>query len=218
MNTDYFSDLLSFWQELANEVQQDQACLLANLSIPFYLSNAAWLNHQHEFDDSLISNWYQTRALPVAVLQKAESLILPEPYKLEHKFILRKAKSNQSESKEITEQVNWSQLRFVAQLLATKYEQPDLVHELSKGLSKAMQNNPQIIAYLAYDETAISALIAYITKTHLIAMLTKDNTGILEHRLYADAQQQNKTALVLDLEELQSNENPELILERWVKA
>jgi len=218
LTTDFFSDLLSFWQELASEVQQDQPHLLVNLNIPFYLSNAAWLNHQNSFDDSLISSCYQTRALPVAVLQKEDSLVLPEAYKLEHRFVLRKAKASTVELKEITEQVSWSQLRFVAQLLATNYEQPDLVHELSKCLSKAMQSKHQIIAYLGYAETATSALIAYETNTHLIAMLAKDESKALEHRLYSDAQQQNKTALILEIQEQQSSENAELILERWVKV
>ncbi len=130
MNADYVHDLLSFWQELSSEVQQDKAYLLANLNIPFYLSNAAWLEQQNNFIDPLISNWYQTRALPVAVILKANTLVLPESYKLAHSFLLRKAKPSQAETKELTEQVGWSQLRFAAQLLAEKYKQPDLVHEL----------------------------------------------------------------------------------------
>ncbi len=80
-----------------------------------------------------------------------------------------------------------------------------------------MQAKPQIIAYLAYEETPKATLIAYETKSCLIAMLGKDETGTLEHRLFIDAQQQNKTALVLELLEQQKTPDAELILERWVK-
>ena len=217
---DAYELIFSFWSQLGQLEITDSGHALINLEVPFYLSNAIWYPNSENFDP--IQAYYKAKQLPPAVIisneksKQLEPLLHQHAFQYKRSFQLRKANSTLTSHHDIhVEQVSWSLMRYAAELIANHYEQPDLLHSLSKQLTHLLQTDQKATAYLAYQNEAAGAMISYESKNHTTAMLLVDVEGQLEHRLAQDAIQLNKQALILEALSPGVTESSHYIIERW---
>ena len=211
-------DSFSFWSQLTTEKKSlENGLAFANTDVPFYLSNAFWHPSLENLADIL--PWYEARQLPPAVIVPANksddlrSALLETNFTFELSFAFRKAQK--SLDKTITEQVNWTQMGYAGELLATYYEQPELAINIGKGLGEALQKDSNIKAFLSYEHEPVGTMIIYQGETALSAMLLVDRDGALEHRLVTEAEILGLDAYVLEPVVDEATSDPELTLERW---
>ena len=213
-----FADAFSFWSGLTSEAPAlANGTSLFNSDVPYYLANAVW----HPSADKLraLIPWYRARQLPPAVIVTAAeapdltAALLESDFSHELSFSFRRAKAFQAEG--LTEQVHWTQMRFAGELLAKHYQQPSLALTIAKSLTKALENDDRIKAYLAYQDEPVGTLLTYQGETALTAMLYVDRGGALEHRLVSEAAVLGLDAYVLEPVKHGERCNPALSLERW---
>ena len=211
-------DSFTFWSQLVTEkLTLSESTALANTDVPYYLSNALWHLSPGKLADFI--PWYEARKLPPAVIVPAakphvlEQALLETNFTFELSFAFRKAQK--SLDKTITEQVNWTQMGYAGELLATYYEQPELAINIGKGLGEALQKDSNIKAFLAYEDEPVGTMIIYQGEKALSAMLLVDNNGALEHRLVTEAEILGLDAYVLEPVVDEATSDPELMLERW---
>ena len=182
---------LEFYQTLKTAQNKlGSGLALANTEVFYLLANAGW--HIQAGDLKELINWYEIMGLPPAVITSGENTELNTALKnagftAETSFAFRVPEANPNSSIQV-EQVSWSQMRYAGELLAKHYEQPENAVAISKSLTKAVQSNAGIKAYLGYKDEAESVMITFETDTYIISMLSVDETGAMEHHLVQMAQ------------------------------
>jgi hypothetical protein len=216
--------LFAFWSQLSTHKTQFETSLaLANLDVPYYLSNAAWFPKPRKLQE--LRAWYETLKLPAAVIvsknksQTLERALSLASFKLERQFLLSELRELRIPSKGecSVEQVSWQQMHELSKLLAIHYEQPQLAFNIGKSLSTAMQNDKRIYAFLSYgpeNANPKGGMLVFDDIRALNAMFILDPDRSLEQRLFQEAKALNQKAFVLkELSALSGNSA--LILERW---
>lgn len=203
--------LIDFWSDLSTETQQFSGTVcLANLDVPFFLSNAAWLYTTSSAQ--AVKTWYKSKNLPIALILDPKQTLSPIGFSRKEQFRLRQTRA--SASNVVVEQVSWSQMHLVGELLASHYEQAELSFAIAKCLTNTMQDNQAILAFVAFNETAAGTSITLETEHSLITMLTVDD-GSIENHLHTLAESLGKEAFILELSDPHESSST-VILERWV--
>lgn len=208
---EHYDLALSFWSLLASERGKLAGGLaLANTEVPFYLSNAAWGADPARLGE--VVAWYGARGLPSAVVvpSGAGAGLAERGFALELALGFRAARVRAGSS--LVEQVGWAQLRHAGELLAAHYRQPGLALAIAGSLVRAAQDDPRVLAFLAYggEGAPTGAMIAFEGEASLDAMLLADPDGSLEARLAQEARALGRRARVLETRD-------EGGLERWAE-
>lgn len=219
MNSVFNDFAFAFWSQLVTEsAELAGGTALAHLDVPYYLSNAAWYPVAAELKS--VTEWYAAKHLPPSLIvpslrdETLERSLQDGPFMLEKSFHFRNAEPR-SNSKLLVEQVNWSQSRYAAELLANAYEQPDLSFAIAKSLTTALQAEPNIHLFLVYDEKPVGVMVTFESKEILSAMLFVDSGGELETRLYQEAELRGLSPVVLEVLPDNTTLRSERSLERW---
>ncbi len=189
----------AFWSLLAEE-KADLAggWALANRDVPYLLSNAAWYAKAERLGE--VVPWCEARGLPPAVTVPGASA--PQPalvaagFSLELTFGFREVRGREGSS--LVEQVSWTQTRYAGELLAAHYEQPDLALAIGQSLSRALQADSRVQAFLSYRDAPVGTMITFEDEETLAATVLLDADGSLEARLKLEAKARGKRALVLE--------------------
>lgn len=211
---------LAFWRNLSTEVEQiATATLLANLEAPFLLGNAAWHLDSSQLSDA--ESWYRKRNLPPAVILNGsedalENELRAGGFTLERSFVFETVSSEVLPGDTgPVEQVNWAQGRTLGEILAVHYGAPSFGLQMGRALTKALERDARIRAYLAYDPEPSGAMLTFDAEEGLLAMLLA-GSGALRPRLCHESGGRPVRVLTV-LEERSTSQAPER-LERWSKA
>ena len=191
----------AFWRHLATEqANLPGGVALANLSVPYLLSNAAWYLKPGQLQS--IAEWYAVRELPPALIvpssreKTLERTLQEGPFMLERSFTFREAVETKSES--LVEQVDWRQTRYAGELLARYYDQPDLGLPIASTLTQVMQQTSDVQLFLGYQDDPVGTMVTFEQGDTLLAMLSVDKNGGLEARLAQDAVRRGLQGFVLE--------------------
>jgi hypothetical protein len=101
-----------------------------------------------------------------------------------------------------TEQVSWTQARALAQVIAQRDELDAYAVITGQTLALALQLEPNLNAFIAYDETPVGAMLTHETPARLLGMvlesLTPDAEASLRTRLTLEARTRDKPAFVFE--------------------
>jgi hypothetical protein len=106
-------------------------------------------------------------------------------------------------------------MRYAGAIFAKHYQQPELELSLGQSLSKALQADARVLAYLAYKPEPSGAMIAFESEDSLTAMLLVNDGSVLEHRLFYEARSRQKTAWILTALTEHTQAVGSMGLERW---
>lgn len=210
----------AFWSNLTTEQSNLPGGLaLAQTGVPYFLSNAAWYPKAGELKS--ITEWYAARDLPPAIIvsglrdEELGRALQDGPFMLEKSFHFRTAETGSNNTNSFVEQVNWSQSRYAAELLADFYEQPELKFAVAKSFTAALQTEPKIYLFLAYNEDPIGMMVTFERGDTLSAMLLVDTDTDLETRLIQEAEIRGLSPLVLEVLPKNTTLRAGQGLERW---
>ena len=218
-NPKVYDIAFAFWSLLTTEYEPLTGSIaLANVSVPFLLSNAAWYPKVGEL--KTVAEWYARRGLPPAMIVSSqrnpelEQTLQEGPFTLEQSFrfqsvhlpsLLRKQNS-------VVEQTPWTQARVTGDLLAQHYGEPDLGVAIGKSLSEAMQNSSYIRNYIAYEQKPVAAMVTFEQNGVLTAMLCSQN-NLFSQTLLEEASHVGLEPYIFDT--ISDSVNKAFCLERW---
>lgn len=203
-----YDDAFTFWRLLAEtSVPLGTGKALLNESAPIILSNALWypdagsIAELHTFyaeqgvtascfldiarDADLLTTLALTnanfsRTACYALLPLPEMQVSPLP----------------------TEQVSWTQARALAEVIAHRDDLDEYAVVTGQTLALALQIEPNLNAFIAYDETPVGAMLTHETPARLLGMvlesLTPDASKSLRTRLTLEAKTRDKPAFVFE--------------------
>lgn len=215
---DAYTFAFSFWSLLTTERENIAGGVaLANLEAPFLLANAAWYPKAGELET--VAQWYGKRSLPAAIIvpsvcdAELEHALQGSSFRLEQTFCFfaLTTPSLLRLNHHTVEQASWLQSRVTAELLAEHFGEAQLGSSIAQTLARAMQGSKKIRNYLAYQDKAVAAMIAFEQDGVLASMLTThievfqqtllEKAGIFDFTAYTFAisdSAQAKSALCLE--------------------
>jgi hypothetical protein len=211
----------SFWSLLTTEREDlEGGVALANLEVPFLLSNAAWYPKVGEF--KTIAEWYAKRGLPPALIvptlrdEDLERTLREGPFILEQIFSFSPVSitSLLRQNHRTIEQASWLQSRVTAELLATHFGGAEFAVGMSQTLSRAIQGSSHIRNYIAYQtQKPLAAMVTFEQNGTLAAMLT-NNRSVFTQTLLQEADAFKMMPYLFETPD-GTNTNTSLSLERW---
>jgi hypothetical protein len=217
---DAYNFAFAFWSILTTERENlPGGVALANLEVPFLLSNAAWYPRVGEL--KTIAEWYAKRGLPPALnvpsvrTEELERTLKEGPFMLEQTFCFSPVASPSllRLNQHTVEQSSWLRSRVAADLLADAFGEPQWGFALGQTLSKALQGSGQVGSYLAYQDKAVASMITFEGSGTLAAMLSSDLSRFTK-TLLEEAGNLGLKPYVFE-EVATCDNHPELCLERW---
>lgn len=146
--------LLEFWSLFAGERAPVAGGVgLSSRPAPLSFANGVWGPEPDAA--AAASAWCRAREMPAAVLTtgtvaagRIEAVLTAKP-------VAATVADAPSRAGEIVrlEQIGWMHIRPLAELVAYRYDRMDIETELVACLTAAMERQPRLEAYLAYDET-----------------------------------------------------------------
>ena len=182
-----------FWSLMATERETLSAGFaLATPDVAYLLSNAVWfLRHEGLAE---VMYWYSSRGLPPAVITPAlldddtRAALRSAGFKQEYGFTLHSPTAKTVPPGIITEQVSWLQSRYLADLLAERYEQPQQVTMINKSLTRVLRASSGVNAFLSYvDDRPVAGALVFVTQRFFVAMLHAGDDGALNDFLLREA-------------------------------
>ncbi len=201
-----YDDAFAFWRLLAEtNVPLGTGKALLNSSAPIILANALWYPDAESIAELLPfyaeqgvhgaclldaerdPNLALTLALTNANLSRtAQYALMPTPASLVSPLPV--------------EQVSWAQARALAEVIAAQDDFPEYAVVTGQTLALALQLEPTLSAYAAYDSAPVGAMIVKETSSRILAMiletLTPDAEVALRERLSLEASTRSKPAFV----------------------
>lgn len=208
--TDY-DRAFSFWRLLAEtSAPIGSSKALLNTSAPFVLSNALWYPEPESIAE--LSEFYEEQYVsPSCVLSAELDGDLYQTLALSNANFSRVAQvgflpvTTPLESGLTVEQVSWAHGRALGDVLAAAYDLKPYAVALGQTLALALQLEPALAAFVAYDEQPVGAMVTRsepeAMTAHVLSALSPAADAALKARLLFEAQTQGKPAQVFDQSE-----------------
>ncbi len=206
-----YDEAFTFWRLLAEtSVPFGTGKALLNESAPIILSNALWYPDPESIPE--LRDFYTEQGIfPSCFLDTARDPDLFTTLALTNANFSRSAcytlrpLSDGELSPLPTEQVSWAQARALAEVIAQRDELDDYAVVTGQTLALALQVEPALSAFAAYDDKAVGTLLTLETPARLVAMVleafTPDAEKSLKNRLVFEAQICQKPAYVFEQSE-----------------
>jgi hypothetical protein len=217
---DTYAFAFNFWSLLTTERENlPGGIALANLEAPFLLANAAWYPKSGELQT--VEAWYGKRGLPPAVIvptlrdKELGRTLQESSFRLGETFCFSPltTPSLLRLNHHAVEQASWLQSRATAELLAVHFGEAQLGSSIALILARAMQASKKIRNYLAYQDKAVAAMIAF-EHNHILAGMLTTNPEIFQQTLLEEAGIFDFTAYAFAISD-SARANSALCLERW---
>jgi hypothetical protein len=136
------------WAALATEqLELDGVLAVHNPDLPVLQANAIYDFSSSPTQLTQARMWLESRSNVVSVYSSLDGLELIEPKMLELQYSV--------------EQVNWTQARALARVWCNAHD-PSWEPFVTRALTRAMQNEPRLTAFLAFDSSqAVDMLLAF---------------------------------------------------------
>lgn len=208
--TDY-DRAFSFWRRLAEtSAPVGPSKALLNTSAPFVLSNALWYPAPEAVAEA--PAFYAEQGVLASVVSGAPRLNEPRGdlhaalkragFARADRYALRRPEQRGPVQEITTEQVSWTQTRTPGEVLAAVYDLPAYAVAVGQTLALAMQLDPAVEAFVAYQARPVGVMVTLTTGDDLTAFVlaapTDEAKGALEARLTFEAEAREKRALVFD--------------------
>lgn len=162
--TDY-DRAFGFWRLLAEtSAPVGSGKALVNTSAPFILSNALWYPEPESIAE--LSDVYNEQdVLPSCFLSAVLDAELYQTLALSNGGFARVAQygfgpvTTSSKSDLAVEQVSWAQTRALGDVLTTAYDLERYAVAVGQTLALALQLEPALTAFIAYDEKPVGAMV-----------------------------------------------------------
>jgi hypothetical protein len=203
-----YDDAFTFWRLLAEtSVPFGSGKALLNESAPIVLSNALWYPDAESIAE--LRAFYAEQGVTASCfLDTARDTDLFTTLALTNANFTRTAcyallpLPEMRTSPLVTEQVSWTQARALAQVIAQRDELDAYAVITGQTLALALQLEPNLNAFIAYDETPVGAMLTLETSARLLGMvlesLTPDASKSLRTRLTLEARTRDKPAFVFE--------------------
>ena len=212
-----YDDAFSFWRLLAESYTPlGSSKALVNTAAPIVLSNALWYPEPEsiaevrdfygeqgvsascflsaELDDGL----FQTLALSNAGFSRTAQYSFTQ-----HGFTPVDAVKPSSLE---VEQVSWAQTRTLGEVIAATYALSPYAVAVGQSLALALQLEPTLTAFVAYDGKPVGAMVTQAFSDKLVAFVlesfTQEADTALRARLHFEAETQGKNAFVFEQTEI----------------
>lgn len=201
-----YDHAFGFWRLLAESyVPLGQGKALVNPAAPFLLSNALWYPEPESVAE--LRDFYREQGISASCLVSvALDDGLLQTLALTHAGFLRIAQYDLTPVREAAagaadvEQVSWTQARALGEVIAAAYELSPYAVAVGQSLALAMQLEPKLAAFIAYNGQPVGAMVALETDEQLIAFILEAPTalsqGALRARLSFEAETRGKGAFV----------------------
>ena len=198
----------SFWRLLAGaSAPVGPSKALVNTSAPFVLSNALWYPAPESIAE--LSDVYdEQEVLPSCFLSAALDAELYQTLALSNGGFTRVAQygfnsvSGSAQSALAVEQVSWAQARALGDVLATAYDLERYAVAVGQTLALALQLEPALSAFIAYDEKPVGGMVTRsepeTLTSYVLEALSPAADAALRARLAFEAQTQGKQAQVFE--------------------
>ncbi len=203
-----YADAFGFWRlltEIYTPLGKSKA--LVNTTAPIVLSNALWYPEPESIAEA--RDFYGEQGVSAAYFLSAE---------LDEELFQTLALSNAGFSRtaqygftpvgaiEISslevEQVSWAQTRTLGEVIAEKYALSPYAVAVGQSLALALQLEPTLTAFVAYDGKPVGAMVTQAFSDKLVAFvlesLTQEANTALRARLHFEAETQGKKAFVFE--------------------
>ena len=201
-----YDDAFTFWRLLAEtSVPFGSGKALLNESAPIVLANALWYPDAESIPE--LAPFYAEQGIRASCFLDAErdpnlliTLALTNAdFSRTAQYALEPAPKGQHASLPV-EQVSWTQARALAEVIAQRDDLSDYAVVTGQTLALALQLEPSLSAYIAYDDVPVGAMLTLETPTRLLAMvlesLTPEAEEALLERLALEADIRGKPAFV----------------------
>jgi hypothetical protein len=201
-----YDHAFAFWRLLAESyVPLGQGRALVNTAAPFIFSNALWYPEAESVAElrdfcreqgisascalsvALDDGLFGTLALTNAGFSRTAQYDLTP---------IREAAAGAAD----VEQVSWTQARALGEVIAAAYELNPYAVAVGQSLALAMQLEPKLAAFVAYEGRPVGAMVTLETDEQLVAFileaLSAPSQGELRARLSFEAETRGKGAFV----------------------
>ena len=196
----------SFWRMLAEtSAPVGPSKALFNTSAPFVLSNALWYPEPESVAE-LNDIYGEQDVSPSCFLSAALDADLYQTLALSNAGFARVAQygfrplSGSTQSDLVVEQVSWAQARALGDVLTAAYDLERYAVAVGQTLALALQLEPALSAFVAYDERPVGAMVARsepeAVTAYVLSALSPAAADALRARLAFEAQVQGKQAQV----------------------
>lgn len=212
MTDDDYDRAFSFWRLLAEtSAPVGPGKALFNTAAPFILSNALWYPEPESITE--LSDVYAEQDVsPSCFLSAALDAELYQTLALSNAGFARVASygfsslSNPSQSDLPVEQVSWAQTRSLGEVVAAVYDLSPYAVAVGQTLALALQLEPALSAFIAYDGSAeskpVGAMVARAEPealtSYVLEALSPAAAAALRARLVYEAGMQGKAAQVFE--------------------
>ena len=213
MTSDEYDDAFSFWRLLAESYTPlGSSKALVNTAAPIALSNALWYPKPESIAEvrdfygeqgvsascflsvELDEGLFQTLALSNAGFSRTAQYSFTQ-----HGFTPVDAVKPSSLA---VEQVSWAQTRTLGEVIAVNYALSPYAVAVGQSLALALQLEPTLSAFVAYDGKPVGAMVVQALPNKLVAFVLESRTQeadtALRARLRFEAEMQSKKALVFE--------------------
>ncbi len=208
MSADGYDDAFDFWRLLAKiYTPLGQSKALVNTTAPIILSNALWypepesIAEAHDFygEQYVSPSCFLSAELDYELLQTLALSNLGFLRTAQYSFTLIDAVKPSALA---VEQVSWAQTRTLGEVIAVKDELDPYAVAVGQALALALQLEPTLTAFVAYDGKPVGAMVIQEMSNKLVAFvlesLTQGADTALRARLHFEAETQGKAALVFE--------------------
>lgn len=205
--TDY-DRVFSFWRLLAEtSAPVGLSKALFNTSAPFVMSNALWYPEPESIAE--LNDVYAEQGVsPSCFLSAALDAELYQTLALSNAGFARVAQYGFHPLGELTqsglavEQVSWVQTRSLGEVVAAVYDLSPYAVAVGQALALALQLEPALNAFVAYDERPVGAMVMRsetgALTAYVLEALTPAADAALRARLVFEAEAQGKAAQVFE--------------------
>lgn len=203
-----YDDAFTFWRLLAEtSVPFGTGKALLNERAPIVLSNALWYPEAESVPE-LRSFYAEQGIIASCFLDTQLDAELFTTLALTNANFSRTAQYDLTPLEAaggddlVVEQVSWAQARALAEVIAARDGLSDYAVATGQTLALALQVEPALSAFIAYDEKPVGATLLLETPLRLLAMvleaLSAEAEASLRARLALEAQTREKPAFVFE--------------------
>ena len=203
-----YDDAFNFWRLLAEiYTPLGKSKALVNTAAPIVLSNALWYPEPESVAEA--RDFYGEQSVVAACFLSAElDDELFQTLALSNAGFLRTAQYSftavdtvKPSSLEV-EQVSWAQTRTLGEVIAVNYALSPYAVAVGQSLALALQLEPTLSAFVAYDGKPVGAMVVQELADNLTAFvlesLTQEADTALRARLQFEAETQGKSAFIFE--------------------
>ncbi len=205
---DGYDEAFNFWRLLAEiYTPLGQSKALLNTAAPIVLSNALWYPEPESIAEA--HDFYsEQNVLPSCFLSAELDEKLYQTLALSNAGFSRTAQydfvpiTGAKPATLAVEQVSWAQTRTLGEVIAEKYTLTPYAVAVGQALALAMQLEPTLTTFVAYDGKAVGAMVVQELSAELVAFvlesLTPEADAALRARLQFEAQTLGKAAVAFE--------------------